>query len=379
MGKLKKMAIALAGIIVFLALAGYVFVKTQMTHHKATGTPAAIEPSGDRILDAIRRGIEFLKVHQEPDGEFSAGMLDPKPAFTALVVDAIVHGPDRLNEETPFIARAVKAIISHQKENGGIYTPGLGLDNYSTSASIMALTGLKNPEHEQVIRRARDFVLGVQHTSGGMGYGSGGEADMSNTAMSLEALHEAGVPEDSDAFKRVAAFISRCQNSSESNPEVWAADDGGFIYRPGQSKAGTRTTADGKTEYISYGLMSYAGLVSFLWAKVDRGEERVKSAFRWVRENWTLEENKNIGNQGLYYYYLTMAKALSTYGVRTIETTDGKKHDWPVELSGKILSLQKKNGSWANENGRWYEDDPVLVTAYMIRALTICHEQLRGQ
>jgi len=27
-------------------------------------------------------------VHQEPDGEFSAGMLDPKPAFTALVVDS---------------------------------------------------------------------------------------------------------------------------------------------------------------------------------------------------------------------------------------------------------------------------------------------------
>jgi squalene-hopene/tetraprenyl-beta-curcumene cyclase len=105
----------------------------------------------------------------------------------------------------------------------------------------------------------------------------------------------------------------------------------------------------------------------------------VKSAFRWVRENWTLEENKNIGNQGLYYYYLTMAKALSTYGQRIIETTDGKKHDWPMELSERILSLQKKDGSWVNENGRWYEDDPVLVTAYMIRALTICHEELRGR
>ncbi len=375
MSRFKKIMIAVAGLIVFLALAGYVFVKTQMTHHSVTGTPAAVQPSGDEVLDAIRRGIEFLRVHQEPDGEFSAGILDPKPAFTALVVDSIVHSPDRLNEKTPFVARAVKAILSHQQEDGGIYTPALGLGNYCTSACIMALTGLNNPKHEPVIKRARDFVMGVQHESGGMGYGDGGDPDMSNTAMSLEALRKAGVPEDSDVFKRAAAFISRCQNSSESNPEVWAADDGGFIYRPANSKAGTRTTPDGKTEYISYGLMSYAGLVSFLWANVDRDEERVKSAFRWVRENWTLQENKNIGNQGLYYYYLTMAKALQVYGVRIIETTDGKKHDWPVELSERVISLQKDDGSWVNENGRWFEDDAVLVTAYMIRALTVCHKE----
>jgi squalene-hopene/tetraprenyl-beta-curcumene cyclase len=131
---------------------------------------------------------------------------------------------------------------------------------------------------------------------------------------------------------------------------------------------------DGRVGYKSYGLMSYAVLVSFLWTGVDREDPRVKSAFKWVQNNWTLEENRNLGNSGLYYYYLTMAKALRTYGQRKITTADGKVHDWPVELADRIISLQKPDGSWRNENNTWFETDSVLVTAYMVRALTICRE-----
>ncbi len=374
--KLGKILLWTLAVLIVLGVAGFLFVRGQMPHHTVNGTPAAIKPSGDRLLDAIRRGVEYLKVRQEPDGEFSAGMLDPKPAFTALVVDTLARCPDRYGSKTPWVKKALDAIVSHQQPDGGIYTPRLGLGNYCTSVSIMALAGTGDPAYEPAIARARDYVRKLQHSSGGTGYSAGSRPDMSNTMMTLEALKAAGLDENSEEFKRAAAFVSLCQNNSETNKSEYAAvvNDGGGIYRPGESKAGEVIGRDGRVGYRSYGLMSYAVLVSFLWTGVDREDPRVKSAFKWVQNNWTLEENRNLGNSGLYYYYLTMAKSLRTYGQRKITTADGKVHDWPVELADRIISLQKPDGSWRNENNTWFETDSVLVTAYMVRTLTICRE-----
>ncbi len=377
MKRLKKILVITFAVGLLLAAGGWWFYETQQTHHTVSGTPAPIKPTDDPLLASIRKGIEFLKVHQEADGQFSAGALDPKPAFTAMVVDSLARSPEAYDEQTPFIARAVKAIISRQQKDGGIYTPLLGMGNYCTCVSIMALKRMNNPAYDKIIRRARDYVRGVQHSSGGTGYNSSSRPDLSNTAMSLEALKAAGLSSDSEEFKRAAAFISMCQNNSETNTAAWSGNDGGFIYRPGQSKAGTTVSRDGQTRHKSYGLMSYAGLVSFLWAGVDREDPRVKSAYSWVQKNWTLEENCNLQDAGLYYYYLTMAKALSHYGQRTLTTSDGRIHDWPRELSAKIISLQQADGSWKNSNVQWMESDSVLVTAYMIRTLSICHQALQ--
>lgn len=102
------------------------------------------------------------------------------------------------------------------------------------------------------------------------------------------------------------------------------------------------------------------------------------SAFKWVRDNYTLDENRNIGQDGLYYYYLAMAKALAAYGEPVIQTTDGVAHDWAKELSAKLISLQRPDGSWQNvQSDRWSENDAVLVTAFTLRTLTICHEEMK--
>ena len=37
----------------------------------------------------------------------------------------------------------------------------------------------------------------------------------------------------------------------------------------------------------------------------------------------------------------------------------------------KLVSLQKFEGFWQNENNRWWENDPVLVTSYSLLALEI--------
>lgn len=57
--------------------------------------------------------------------------------------------------------------------------------------------------------------------------------------------------------------------------------------------------------------------------------------------------------QGLYYYYHTMAKALSTYGIDSLTLKDGKVINWREALAKRLIDLQNYKGCWVNESGRW--------------------------
>jgi squalene-hopene/tetraprenyl-beta-curcumene cyclase len=379
--KHRKLAFLGGGLVALAGAAGLLYL-TQTSHHSAaTRTPEAIARSGDPTLDAIRRAIAYLETRQEADGEFSAGLLDPKPAFTALVVDAVARSPEaKTAMARPFFARAWRAILMHQQEDGGIYTKNLGLDGYCTAISLMALVRVGDPSLATPIERARAYLASCQvdadgNYKGGFGYSKGAsKADLSNTVLALEALKETGLKKDDPICQRVQGFLDACHNDSESNKAAWATSDGGFIYRPGESKAGSYTDDAGAKRFRSYGLMSYAGLLSFLTAYVDHQDPRVQSSWKWVRSNWDLENNRNLGPRGLYYYYLTMAKALAAWGEREVVTADGVKHDWPVELAQAIVARQRADGSWKNDDRTWLETDEVLVTAYMLRALSVCRD-----
>jgi len=390
---LKRILKTLLVLLLLLAATGWYLWTFQKPHHSApTSAPKEIVASGDKVLDSIRRGVEYLKVNQETNGEFSRGLLDPKPGFTALVVDAIARSPDKYREkDNAWLKQATDAIKTYQRQNGAISTPAFGLDTYTTAVSLLALSALENPEHVTAIQRARDYLLSVQYkddetseTFGAPGYTPGGKTSGDLAAYWVEALKEAGVKEGDPAFENAKKFLSRLQNDPETNKfpakDTELDTDGGFIYRPGESKPEDGKGKSGKRMPRSYGLMSYAGLKSFLYMNVAKDDPRVQSAIRWVRENYTLEENRNIGPDGLYYYFLTMAKALSLYGETVITTADGKQHRWAEELSEKLISLQNNDGSWTNRtSSRWMENDAVMVTGYGIRTLTICHDELKKQ
>jgi hypothetical protein len=71
-----------------------------------------------------------------------------------------------------------------------------------------------------------------------------------------------------------------------------------------------------------------------------------------------------------------MAKALTFAGVDILETKDGRKANWREDLALKLLNLQNADGSWANENGRWWEKDPILDSADAITTLEIIENKL---
>jgi squalene-hopene/tetraprenyl-beta-curcumene cyclase len=344
---------------------------------------------------AIGKALGFFKTQQK-EGYWST---PDEPAVTALVLSAIVGEPTRKPGD-PVSAEAEKGyqyLLANVKPDGGIY--GKGRANYNTSIALLALSMNPQPAYEQAIINARKFVMSQQNDfdekgktdnafDGGIGYGrpSGdvpAHADLSNTKFALEALvyskklfeDKAGPEDKKNDLNWGAAikFIERCQNRPESNDQKWASNDpknaGGFVYEPGISKAGEDQLPDGRVALRSYGSISYAGMLSFIYAGLTPDDPRVQAALNWLSENYTLEENPGMAQEGKYYYYHTMAKALSAAGVDELKTKDGKTIKWREDLTRHLLNNQKPDGSWINDTGRWMENDPSLVTAYIVLAL----------
>ena len=349
------------------------------------------------IERAINTGNKFLLSQQKEDGSWG----DPNiPAFTALALTALANTPDR-DHAAPLPANIDKGydwLLKQQKGDGGIY--GKGLASYNSASSLMALVARGRKEDEAALLKVRRFLVNQQtdwdqrgeadnNMDGGVGYGgSYAHSDLSNTYLALEALyHSRALANDTELGKQpqldweaALKFISRCQNLEETNDEEWASNDpdnkGGFIYFPGSSKAGETELGDGRVALRSYGSMSYAGLLSLIYADVKKDDERVTSVLDWLGKNYTLEENPGLGAQGQYYYYQVLTKALSAAGIRELTLGDGTKVDWRRDLGSLLVSSQREDGSWINENSRWWENDPILVTADVVLTLEQLHATL---
>jgi squalene-hopene/tetraprenyl-beta-curcumene cyclase len=114
--------------------------------------------------------------------------------------------------------------------------------------------------------------------------------------------------------------------------------------------------------------MTYAGVLSMLHANLDKSDPRVRGAFDYASKFWSVDEHPGQGQQGIYFYFNIMARALSAATVDTLPKASGDIR-WREDMIKKVLSLQKPDGSWVNDNNRWWENDPVLATSYAMLAL----------
>ena len=342
----------------------------------------AVATTASDVDVAVGRGIEYLKVRgQDSDGSISGSN---GTAITSLAVQAILaHRPDAVTD--PSVQNALRYILNNVRSDGGIYANGSKYRNYETSVAVSALVRAnRDGRYDSELDRAEVFLRGLQWDEGegvessdaaygGAGYGSHGRPDLSNTSFMLDALKDLGNGPDDEAIQKALAFVSRTQNlntQSNDTPHADKIDDGGFYYTPaagGETKAG-QTDGGGLR---SYGSMTYAGLKSMIYAGLTADDPRVAAALGFIRRNYSLDQNPGMGAAGLYYYYHTFAKALSTAGIDTLDAEDGTPHVWRQELASALVDRQREDGSWINEdNPRWLEGDPALVTAYALLALS---------
>ena len=119
----------------------------------------------------------------------------------------------------------------------------------------------------------------------------------------------------------------------------------------------------------SYGSMTYAGLLSYSYANLRKTDDRVQAAQKWIRENYTVDENPGLGDTTLYYYYMVFAKALAMQGDDIVTDPRGIRHNWREDLGKKLVALQNPEGYWVNKNPDHWQDNKVLVTAFTVIAV----------
>ena len=351
----------------------------------------------NEIQNSIDRGLAWLKKNQGTNGSWS---VPEQPAVTALALVAAQGNPalGRKGDDSEWVRKGYAFILNCVRPDGSIFVTNLV--TYNTSLSMMALLAANKPEYDPILRRARSFLVGLQGDfgekgktddvfDGGIGYGSRYEhSDMGNTLAALEALyHSKRLVQDKSFtegrdlnWEAAIHFLQNCQNLPGYNQQAWVADDaknkGGFVYYPGQSMAGAQTNANGRVALRSYGSISYAGLLSYIYCDLKPEDARVRAVFDWLRSNYTLEENPGMGPQGLFFYFNTMSKALTLYGVDELPLANGQKINWRRDLAMKLINLQARDGSWENSNNRWWEKDPALATSYALLTLERLYRDL---
>jgi squalene-hopene/tetraprenyl-beta-curcumene cyclase len=352
----------------------------------------------NEIQRSIDRGLAWMKSSQNAEGWWTS---PDHPAVTAMALLSY-HGNPNLPKKTPaWVKKGHEFLLTKIQPNGSIYTPGKGLANYNTSLCMMAMLASRDVKYNPTVIKARGFLVKQQFDEGvkgktdhpldgGVGYGTRySHSDLNNTLIALEALYYSRhlVKDAPDVgkdlnWKAAIDFIQNCQNLKSHNKQPWVSDDpenkGGFIYFPGKSMAeNVKGSGSGRTALRSYGSISYAGMLSYAYAQMKQTDPRVKAVRTWIAKNYTLEENPAMGQQGLFYYYFLMTKALTVYGSDMLELPNGKKVDWRKDLGLKLMSLQEQDGSWLNtKSARWWEGEKPLVTAYSIISLNYIH---RGQ
>ncbi len=361
-------------------------VSTLLLVALAAAAPAARAADEAAIRAAIAKASTHLATKgQAADGSFSA---EVGPAVTALVVTALRR--TGTPADAPVVKKGIDYLLSFRRADGAIAGKDSPVANYETSIALMALVACNGDgRHAKEIKGAEGFLKGLQWDDGegkgaadpahgGAGYGRKSRPDLSNTAFFVEALRAAGVSADDPAIQKALVFVSRTQNlpgpdntAGFAEKNTHPDDVGGFYYTPaagGESLAGERS--DGGLR--SYGSMTYAGLKSMIFAGLGKDDPRVKAAIAWLRKHYTFAENPGLGEAGLYYYFHTAAKALDAVGEDSFTDASGKAHDWRAELSDALVAKQRADGSWVNANKRFLEDNPNLVTAYVLLALAHC-------
>jgi len=358
----------------------YGFIVTVVCLTMAARAQTVSPELAQQARASVEKGLAWLKTQQKPSGAWSE---ENMPALTALPLWAFAASG--ATAYAPVQDKAVAFLLGLQRPDGGIYVPvpdrkGGGLGNYNTSISAMALQATGRRETVPALLKARTYIASSQHVgddshSGGFGYDKETKrayADLNNTQFSMDAMRRTQSVEDQRPAGEKKAdinwdaalkYVLQMQNTEGETA-------GGFAYNTEDPKGGTVTNANGKVMLRAYGSMTYAGVLAMVHAQLDKSDPRVRSAVDFGSRYWTVDENPGQGQQGVYFYLNVMARALSAARLDTLP-----KHDksgeirWREELVKKLIALQKPDGSWANANNRWWENDPVLATSYALLAL----------
>jgi squalene-hopene/tetraprenyl-beta-curcumene cyclase len=339
-----------------------------------------------RPQSALARGADYLWNHQSRDGGWPShtyGLMRSGQSLTPFVLDALLEVPRgvyRLPSDK--LERAIRFIRTNTNSEGalGMMDPSLpDYPNYATALGVSAISRAKRAGWEKDIQPMVAYLRRMQFTEqngwkptdapyGAWGMGgmehpppNPGHVDLSMTRYVIQALRAAGIPPDDPAFARARIFIERCQNYDPQHPKD---ADGGFFFSTTEfdtNKAGQ----DGQ-HFRSYGTTTADGLLALIAIGRPLQDGRIRAAHNWLVSHHRgmavpgfVGEAHQRWPQGLAFYYAA--------SVTEVFHDMGDVMD--TSVADALRRTQRRDGSWANAENLVKEDDPLIATAFAIRAL----------
>jgi hypothetical protein len=329
----------------------------------------------------LARAADYLWSQQADDGGWHSqtyGLLRSGQALTPFVLGALLEIPDQ--PAPAKVDRALAFIRSKTQSDGalGMADPGIpDYPNYATALAVSAICRARRPGWEAQVKPMVAYLRAQQFTEqngwhpadpvyGAWGMGGGrrtppdtGHVDLSMTRYVIEALRDAGVPASDRIFEQARMFLGRCQNFDA---------DGGFFFSTTEfdtNKAGH----DGK-RFRSYGTTTADGILALLALGLPRDDPHVAAAQRWLTEHHRDVEVPGFTGaayqrwpRGLSFYY--SSAAAQAFRALGINAGSG--------IADGLMKTQRPDGSWANPENLVKEDDPLIATAFAVRAL-VAHQ-----
>lgn len=350
----------------------------------------------------LRDAAGFLWAQQEEDGAWRSaqhGLLRSGSAYTPYVLYALLQVPDSVY--APPVAQrdlALEFIRSDANAFGvlGLSDPDLmEYPNYSTAFALLVLTTVDDPRDKGLINKMQTYLVAQQFNDrrgigpthpayGGWGFGEQGlnpanvgHVDLSHTRRVLQALRQSGYADqkvytDAEKFLQLTqkhpADPRNRQDSLRSMPY-----DGGFFYSPvlpetNKAKVVPETDST-QAHFRSYATATSDGLLSLLAIGAPEASEPVQAAANWLRTNDRIDFPGGIPTDDpdewyrvmVFYHLCVRAQAMQAIG---------DAGEWKGEMLDLLEKEVREDGSFSNPEGaRNKEDDPILATAFAVRAL----------
>ena len=196
--------------------------------------------------------------------------------------------------------------------------------------------------------------------------------NISATALATQALYAAG---NAHAAQSARPFVERCQNFGSTPGDEF--DDGGFFFAvddPVRNKAGIAgVDTSGHRRFHSYGSATCDGLLALHACRLPSDHPRVVAGLEWLRRNgdrltpggeWS--PGRGAARESLVYYHAQAFAAVLDMLAPSAPWALNRRHSLAVNL----VARQSPDGSWQGEAPNSCEDEPLLATAFALRALT---------
>ena len=118
--------------------------------------------------------------------------------------------------------------------------------------------------------------------------------------------------------------------------------------------------------YLESCIFSFSGISGLFLCGMETNHLKIKSRVEWIKRNCFFEEPLKRGTAGFYSYYYGVSSMFKYLKKNKKLTEASAKKDIDFLVIRELLSCQRGNGSWVNENGIWSENNPYLATAYAV-------------